>query len=74
VFLYACILLGNRHLPFLDPTLIAMKEGSAIHRLLFHFAASNCRPHETTKPQAQLEKHRGSAWTNRLWEKKEVRP
>jgi hypothetical protein len=30
-------------------------------------------PHKTAKPRAQLEKHRGSAWTNRLWEKKEVR-
>jgi len=27
VFLYACILLRNRHLPFRDPTLIVMKEG-----------------------------------------------
>jgi hypothetical protein len=44
VFLYACILLRNRHLPFLDPTLIVMKEGPANNRLLFHFAASDCRP------------------------------
>jgi hypothetical protein len=28
---------------------------------------------KTAKPQAQLEKHRGSAWTNRLWEKKVLR-
>jgi hypothetical protein len=39
VFLYACILLRNRHLPLLDPTLIVMKEGPANNRLLFHFAA-----------------------------------
>jgi hypothetical protein len=35
---------GNRHLTFLDPTLIVMKEGPANNRLLFHFAASNRRP------------------------------
>jgi hypothetical protein len=44
VFLYACILLRNRHLPFLDPTLIVMKEWPANNRLLFHFAASDAGP------------------------------
>jgi hypothetical protein len=55
LFLYDFILLRNRHLPFRDPTLIVMKEGPANNRLLFHFAASDCRAARRFSPPWSVE-------------------